>query len=250
MGCQLDDGPTSLNYTKMKRALLLIGLIAILSCEKEYDLISDYITVSVNMSKLQSNVSAFPDSTSGKGCVFPETIVPKDLTYYYLTFESLDTGDVQVIELPDLSGTFEMKHYGNKYKLTVTTYNNIVIPDITDQFYWYSEQVLNLEESPEIQVVLKNPYSGIVVVNNDNSVQIAPELSGVSMFPNLNGWYAFSKIEGDELLRITKSTGEEVKYTENFEPYNIYTYMYCDPMSLSINREDRPFIINKQTIFN
>tara|TARA_R110000822_G_scaffold227017_1_gene359686 strand:- start:63837 stop:64544 length:708 start_codon:yes stop_codon:yes gene_type:complete len=230
--------------------VLCLAMVLSLSCEKETDLISEYITISVNMSKLQSSVSGFPDSTSGKGCVFPDVIVPKDLTYYYLTFESIDTGDIQVIELPDLNGTFEMKHYGNNYNLTVTTHNNIIIPELSDQFHWYSKQVVNLNDSPAITVVLKNPYSAIVLINNDNSILGVPQFNEQDMYANINGWYIYSSVTGEELLRITKADGGEVKYIESFEPYTIYTYMYCDPMSLSISREDKPFILNKQTIFN
>lgn len=235
----------------MKKLLsLCIILLLSLSCDKEQDLVPEYVTINVSISKLQNNVSGFPDSTSGKGCEFPAGIIPKDLSYYYLTFESLDTGDIQVIELPDLNGSFEMKHYGNRYKLTVTTYNDILLPETSDQFHWYAETMIDLSVSPNIKVVLENNYSAIVVVNNDFSILNTPRLNGIDMYVNQDGWYIYSRVLGQELLTITKSDNTEVVYDLDFEPYMIYTYMYCDPMSLSISTKSAPFKKNTQNVFN
>lgn len=236
----------------MRTLLLLALFLCVISCEdnKETEIVQEYITVDVSMSKFYSQVSDFGSSVTSKGCAFPETISPNDLTSYYLTFESIDTGDVQVIFMADLNGSFELKKYGQKYNLTVSSYDNIVLPERSNQFHWYKNQLVDFDVSTQLSVVLENPYSAVVVVNNDSSIIGTPTLGGEDMYVNADGWEIFTKVVGKEELVITKADNTLVSYIEAFEPYIIYTYMYCDPLTFSISRYSAPFTTNKQTIFN
>jgi len=233
------------------RKLRLIGalLIVMLSCEKENDLVADKITLSITVDKLWVADNQF--NNASKACEFPDTFAPVDSNTYYLTLESLDTGDIQNIIIADVQGSFTFEVHGEYYKLTTTTYaDGLVLPIIGDDYYWFAEQTIDLGVSRNVAVVLENPYSAIVVINNENTILPTPTLSGEPMFVKADGWYIFSKAEGVEPVDILKADGGTVNLNTSYEPAQIYTYMYCEPLSLSISKQSIPFTINNNIQIN
>lgn len=243
----------------MKRILVALVVLLSLSCGKNSDLVTDTVvvdqiipktvTLSVNIQKLYSNQNSF--GLSGKGCVFPPILATPDLTKNYLVFESLDDPTkIQEITLEGLTGTFEITIYGNNYKLTASTHSTGVLPDYSDQFYWYGEQTIDLDVSSAVSLVMSNPYSAVVVINNEFDIAFAPVLDGTPLFANAVGWFIFTKVVGEESLVITKATLEVETILFSFEPTLITTYMYCDPLSLDLSKETNPFTLNTQIILH
>lgn len=233
------------------RKLRLIGalLIVMLSCEKENDLIADKITLSITVDKLWVADNQF--NNASKACTFPDTFAPVDSNTYYLTLESIDTGAIQHIVIADGQGSFTFEVHGDNYKLTTTTYaDGLVLPITGDDYYWFAEQIIDLGASRDVAVVLENPYSAIVVINNENTILPTPTLSGEPMFVKADGWYIFSKAEGVEPVNILKADGGTVNLNTSYEPAQIYTYMYCEPLSLTISKQSIPFTINNNIQIN
>jgi len=229
--------------------VLLILLTATLGCEKESDLKADKITLSITVDKLWIADNQF--NNASKACTFPDSFAPVDSNTYYLTLESIDTGAIQHIVIADGQGSFTFDIQGDNYKLTTTTYaDGIVLPITGDNYYWFAEQTIDLGVSRNITVVLENPYSAIVVINNENTILPTPTLSGEPMFVKEDGWYIFSKADGVEPVDILKADGGTVNLNTSYEPAQIYTYMYCEPLSLTISKQSIPFTINNNIQIN
>ena len=233
----------------MKRLFLLL-LIVSLGCEKETDLISEKIHFNISFEKVWESNTQFTNPSSGKACEFPPTLDTGDSSTYYLRFESIDTGEVQTVTIVDGLGSFDLSNFGDQYKLTASTFDGTVLPDYSNSYYWYSEQIVDYSISRSIEVVLENPYSAIVVVQNENSIAPTPTIAGVEMYTNDDGWFIFTKVEGVEPVRIPKSDGTIVSLDTAYEPTMIFTYMYCDPLSISIAKQTAPFTVNNRIVIN
>ena len=205
-------------------------------------------TLSINIDRLLSQQTGFPNT--GKECIFPPTMSINDLTKFYITLESLETGNIQEFTTDGTSGSFEFNVYGSTYKLTTTTSPTVVLPDYSDQFYWFNEQNIDISLNRSIDIVVTNQYSAIILINNASDILEAPSLNGNVMYPNANGWFIFSKFVGEETLSITKTTLETVDVVLDYEPITMYTYMFCDPLAAAITSQTAPFTLNKQIILN
>jgi hypothetical protein len=228
---------------------LLLTILIVGSCRKETDLISEKITLSITVDKLWVVNNQFNNKAS-KSCDFPETFAPIDSRTYYLVLESLDNGEIQRIVIDDNAGSFTFTNHGDNYRLFTSTFDGEILPETGDNYYWFSEQVLDLGVNRDIEVLLENPYSAVVVVNKENTIQPTPTLDGQDMFVKSDGWYIFTKVEGEEAIQILKTDGGTVNLNTDYEPTQIYTYMYCQPLSASISKSTIPFTVNNNIQIN
>lgn len=224
-------------------------LILFTSCDKENDLIQDKITISISVQKLWLADNQFNNET-GKSCTFPDTFAPVDSETYYIILESLDGGETQTIIIADGAGSFTFTNYGDNYKVTTSTSETLPLPLTGDDYYWYTEQTIDLAVSRSVDIVLENPYSAIVVINNENTIKPTPTLSGEPLYVKEDGWFIFSRVEGVEPVSITKWDDSVVSLNTSYEPAQIFTYMYCEPLSMAISKATIPFTINNNIQIN
>jgi len=229
-------------------ALFLLFIGFTYSCEKENDLIADKITISISIDKLWVADNQF--NNAGKSCIFPETFAPVDSNTYYITLESLDGGETQQIVIADGAGSFTFTNYGDNYKVITSTSETLPLPLTGDNYYWYTEQIIDLSVSRSVDIVLENPYSAVVVINNENTIKPTPTLSGEQFYVKEDGWFIFSRVEGVEPVNITKWDDSVVNLNTSYEPAQIYTYMYCEPLSMAISKATIPFTNNTNIQIN